>query len=218
MTQLLAIAHPRMAPAVRNGGGMTAVCTFSGSYYDQTPWTEQACAADSIVPAGCPVHFVTAAPIMPSDVTAEKIANDGSSTPTASTATLVDVDRRGFVLPDEFSCDCAPTSVSIDFQRFAVALPGGQPGDAIALRFPGQGQSVGFEIGAAGPCPPADWPTEYDVALACDRCPMDPGNNGSGTGEAPGLAGCAAGADPYALVLTTLIVVPVARRRRRAAR
>lgn len=198
---------------------MTAVCTFSGSYYDQTPWTEQACAADSIVPAGCPVHFVTAAPIMPADVTAEKVANDGSSTPTASTATLVDIDSRGFVLPDEFSCDCTPTSVTINFQRFQVALPGAQPGDAIALRFPGQGQSVGFEIGAAGPCPAADWPTEYDVALACDRCPSDPGGGGPGhDDEAPGIAGCSAAVDPHALLLTTLIVVPVARRRRRAAR
>lgn len=195
---------------------MPVVCTFSGSYYDQTPWTEQACAVEYVVPAGCPVHFVTAAPIMPSDITAEKVAMDGSSTPVSSTASIVGTDSQGFVLPDEFSCDCAPTSVTINFQRFQVAVPTAQPGDGIVVRFPGQGQTVGFDIGAAGPCPAPEWPTEYDVGLACDRCPVDPGNDAGSDphGDEPlGIHGCSTGSDPSLLALSALALLPLARRR-----
>ena len=57
-----------------------AYCTFSGSYYDQAPWTEQVCAADYQVPAGCPIHFVTGAELTPANVVTQTVATDGTRT------------------------------------------------------------------------------------------------------------------------------------------
>src|SRR4051812_1173384 len=114
-----------------------AYCTFSGSYYDQTPWTAQVCAADYQAPAGCPIHFVTAAPLTPGDVTTQTVATDGTPTPTPSTPTLAGPDPRTFSLPDEFSCDCALESVTINFERVVVDIPAANPGDTIEV-FAGQ--------------------------------------------------------------------------------
>src|SRR5690349_18781231 len=86
-------------------------CTYTGSYYDRTPWAESVCAADETVPAGCPANFVIGARVPLDNVTAVRVGSDGTTTPLASTTTLVDTVSQGFTLPDELSCDCAPTNV-----------------------------------------------------------------------------------------------------------
>ena len=190
-------------------------CTYTGSYYDQTPWTESACAADETVPAGCPVHFVIGAQLQPADVMVERVGSDGTTTPLPSTTTLVDTVSQGFTLPDEFSCDCAPSNVTIDFGRYAVAVPDAQPGDTISLVVAGAAPFT-FQIAAAGTCPAPDWPSEYDVALACDPCPHgDPLPGDPPPGDMPGGGGhgCAAGGDPC--VLLAVLLLPLVRRRRR---
>jgi uncharacterized protein (TIGR03382 family) len=192
--------------------GRMSVCTFSGSYYDQMPWAEQACTAEIAVPAGCPVHFVTGAQPDPSSITAARVESDGTLTPLAATATPVDTVAQTFTLPDEFSCDCTPTQTNLQFQRFAVAVPGSNAGDFIAIQFAGlEGSAVEVEVTAAAPCPAAEWPTDYDVGLACDHCPMPPADS-QGSQSSPG--GCDAGGAP-SLCFGGLALLALARRRRR---
>ena len=185
-------------------------CTYTGSYYDQTPWTESACAADDAVPAGCPVHFVIGAQLQPTDVMAERVGSDGTTTPLSSTTTLVDTVSQGFTLPDEFSCDCAPSGVGIQFGRYAVAVPDARPGDTIGLDIAGA-EPFTVQIAAAGTCPAPDWPTEYDVALACDPCTNPPPGD-TPPGDMDGH-GCNAGGDAGAML--AVLLLPLVGRRRR---
>ena len=199
---------------------MAAYCTFSGSYYDPSPWTEQVCAADYEVPQGCPIHFVTGAQIDLSHVMAERVAADGTATDTASTATIDGEDDRTFLLPDEFSCDCAQTLTAITFQHVVVSVPAAVAGESVRLSgiaFSGGGDEVLITAPAA--CPQVEWPTEYEVALACDRCPMDPDGSGSDHhGDGPfglDVGGCAAGGgDASLLVVAMAAFLPLVRRRR----
>lgn len=192
------------------------VCTYTGSYYDPAPWTESACVADEMVPAGCPVHFVIGTQLPDGSVTADRVGSGGTTTPLASTTTLVDTVTQTFSLPDEFSCDCAPTETAIGFSRYAVAVPGAKAGDVIGLEIGGISTPFAYQIVAAGPCPAPDWPTDYEVALACDRCPgSDVPPDGGLPGDPvtpPEDHGCAVGGAPG--VLAALLLLPLARRRR----
>jgi hypothetical protein len=197
------------------------VCDYSGSYYDSAPWTEKACSADEAVPAGCPVHFVIGTELDVSSISAAKVAMNGTTTPVASTATRLDAILKTFTLPDEFSCDCTPTATGVQFSRYEVAVPSAQPGDAIeisAIAF--GGSPLYYTVTAAGPCPDPAWPTEYHVALACDRCPDPPdgsdgsdGSDGEHASTTPG--GCAAGGDPSLALLAVLGALPLLGSRRR---
>jgi hypothetical protein len=191
---------------------MNAVCDYSGSYYDQTPWTEHACAAEDTVPAGCPVHFVIGAELDPSLISAVRLESDGTTTPLASTASLVDTVTKTFTLPDEFSCDCAPTQTAIAFQRFAVVVPDATAGDTIAIQIYGGTIDAAYGITAAASCPADVWPSDYEVALACDRCSQEPDGQPPGgqppDGQPDGHAGCKASSDPgFALVAFTLLFI-----------
>jgi hypothetical protein len=192
-----------------------AYCTFSGSYYDQAPWIEQVCAADYQVPAGCPIHFVTGAPLTPPEVVTQTVATDGTRTQIANTTMLVGTDARTFSLPDEFSCDCAPEAVTINFQRVAVDVPTANPGDTIEIIAGHVGTTV--DIGPPGACPAPDWPTDYEVALACDRCPMDGDYPDDPNNPSDPDGGCAVGGDP-SLLLAALGLLPLVRRRLTARR
>lgn len=195
---------------------MALYCDFSGSYYDQAPWTHEPCMAETSVPAGCPVHFVTGAPIDPQQLQAFLLQSDGTKPQTPSSATVVGSDDRTFTLPDEFSCDCTPTQVGISFQRIAVDIPAATAGDSVTL------WGVGYEAGpleieftAPAPCPEPQWPEQYSVGLACDRCP-DPDTDGDGVPddqESDFDVGCAVGGDP-SVILAGLALLPLLRRRR----
>ena len=195
---------------------MAAYCTFSGSYYDPSPWTEQVCAAEYEVPQGCPIHFVTGAPIDPANVKAERVAANGDVTQTASTTTIDGADQRTFLLPDEFSCDCAQTPTTIAFSHVSVSVPAAVAGESVRLwGFSGSGDEVMITAPAA--CPTVEWPTDYEVALACDRCPEPPPDSGNSHGDGPfGIdAGCSAGGgDASLLVVAMAAVLPLVRRRR----
>jgi uncharacterized protein (TIGR03382 family) len=165
------------------------MCTFIGSYYDPSPWTEQACSDQLSVPAGCPITFVTGADLVGSDVAMGLLGSDGRTTPIASTATLVDTVSQTFTLPDEDSCDCAPTPIAIPFERFSVAVPSAVAGDVLELDYLGfAGPPFQVQVTAAAPCGPLQWP-DVEISLACDRCPAQPSDsNGCGAAGAPTLA------------------------------
>jgi uncharacterized protein (TIGR03382 family) len=196
-----------------------AYCMYSGSYYDPAPWTEQVCGADYEVPQGCPIHFVTGAPLDPANVRAERVAANGDVTQTPSTATIDGEDDRTFLLPDEFSCDCAETLTTIAFQHVSVAVPAAVAGESVRLW--GVAVSGGEDevmITAPAPCPVVEWPTDYEVGLACDRCPPPPDNSGGSHGDGPfgvDVGGCAAGGGDASLLLVAVAAfLPLVRRRR----
>ena len=194
-------------------------CTFYGSYYDPQPWAEQACMAEYSVPAGCPIHFVTAATVMPSDVT----VTDGSGSAAASTTTLVDSQVVQLDTIDVYSCNCDHTTESWTFQRFAVAAPSLQAGDYATISWPGfSGPAASVSITAAAACPTVEWPSSYVSAIACDRCPQDPIGSGSGSDPGSGAgpifpsrngSGCATGGSSSLGAVLALLAL----RRRRAS-
>ena len=196
-------------------------CVFNGSYYDPTPWTEEACIIETSVPAGCPLHFVTGAMPSLSSVTVDLVASDGTMTQVASAATLVGTVSPSYVLPDELSCDCAPTPTTIPFERFAVAVPGAAAGETLEVQFPGySGPPDEVEVGPAAACGTPQWPTDIQVALACDRCPPPPGDAprdeaGVGTAPDPVHRGCDAGSGSV-LGVVGIALLSVRRRRARA--
>lgn len=167
--------------------------------------------AEYSVPAGCPMHFVTAAEVMPSQV----MVNGGSST-----ATLVDTQVVQLDTVDVFSCSCDHVTQGVTFQRFAVTSQGLQAGDYASIDWVGYSGPVGsIAITAAGACPTVEWPTDYQAAIACDRCPVDPigSDSGSGSGSGGGNGhggGCAAGGTSSVAAALALLAL----RRRRMLR
>jgi MYXO-CTERM domain-containing protein len=179
---------------------MTVACTFEGSYYDLAPWAEHACEVEPAVPEGCPVHFVIAEVDLANIQVS--LLSGGTTTQVASTASLVGTDPHSFLLPDEFSCDCAPTATTIIFQQIAVMIPSAVEGDTVEV------EGLDFQITAPAACPPPSWPTDYEVGLACDRCPMNTSGGGLG-------GGCTAAGGAPPLALAALALLPFLRRRRR---
>jgi hypothetical protein len=197
------------------------VCTFYGSYYDPSPWTEQACMVENAVPAGCPIHFITAA-----NVAAADIQVMGGSGATPSTATLVDTQVVPLDTVDVFSCNCDPATYATTFQRFAVTAPSLAPGDYATITWPGaSGPAMSVLVQDPGACAPVEWPTTIEANLACDRCPADPigsddagsgsGSSGSDTVRPMHGGGCAAGGDASLGALVAVLAVSGMGRRRR---
>jgi len=192
---------------------MGAYCTFTGSYYDPAPWTNEACPVDAAVPEGCPIHFVTGAPIDPAHITAERVSNQ-LVMPTASTATIIGSDEVTFSVMDVMSCDCAQTNVHVSFSHVSVDVPDAVAGESVRL------QGVAYSapdyevaITAPGPCPTPDWPSGYQAGLACDLCPIDPDGDPNTPNGSEG--GCSAGGEPSLLLFAAAALF--VRRRRRAS-
>lgn len=184
------------------------ICDYSGSYYDPSPWTEHACTAQYEVPAGCPIDVVTA-----NDPTLFTVSRGGADV--ASSSTVVDTVTQTFTIPDEFSCDCAPTDIAVGFHRVAITVPDAAAGDVLTVGM--GGDRFDFSIVAAAPCVTA-WPDGYTVALACDRCPTDmPTDGGPGaTTPTSTPGGCQSSPSP-ALALGLLVLIARRGRSRGAA-
>lgn len=196
---------------------MAVYCDFYGSYYDPDPWTHQACMVDVAVPEGCPIHFVTAAPIDPAQIVAQRVDTNGTATDTPSTATIIGSDQATFSVMDVTSCDCHQTNIGVEFDHIEVDVPAARAGETVYLQgIAFQSGSLAVQIDPAGPCLAPEWPTEYHAALACDRCP-DPDSDGDGVPDSDdrndNSAGCAVGGDP-SLILVGLALLPFVRRRR----
>lgn len=172
------------------------ICDFYGSYYDPSPWTEQACFAQDEIPAGCPIDIVIAGDAV---ITVED---------RDSSRVVVDTVTKTFTVPDEGSCDCAPTELAVELQRIALTVDAVE-GDVVKLSIAGRGYD--FTMGAPGPCVTA-WPDDYAVALACDRCPGEP----PVADPTSPAAGCNAGGGP-SLLLGLLLIARRGRSRGAAA-
>jgi MYXO-CTERM domain-containing protein len=142
-----------------------ADCTYQNGYYD--PGLDGACVADTSVPAGCPVHFITP-PQPPATFTVHRGSQDITLPATASIVETVGVPVS---LVDPLDCDCTRTQTTMSFDRQALALTGAQAGDTVSFA-PGHLYAPQVvKITAAGPCPEVVWPTRIVVATQCDLCP-----------------------------------------------
>lgn len=197
---------------------MALYCQFSGSYYDPSPWTEQTCSSEYEVPQGCPFHFTTGAQIDPTQLRTDRVAADGTSTEASNTATIDGEDQRTFLLPDEFSCDCAQTPTTITFEHVSVTVPAAVAGESVRVWGFSFGGGHEVAITSPGPCPTVEWPTDYEVGLACDRCPMDYDDGSGNSHDGPfgvDIGGCAVGGGDASLLVVALAgVLPLVRRRR----
>ncbi len=196
---------------------MVVSCDFYGSYYDADPWTHQACMVDVAVPEGCPIHFVAAAPIDPTQITAQRSAANGTVIDTPSTATIIASDQVTFSVMDVSSCDCHQTNIGVEFDHLEVDVPAARAGETVYLQgIAFQSGSLAVQIDPSGPCPAPEWPTEYHAAIACDVCPDPDSDDDGATDSDDNSAGCAVGGDP-SVILVGLALLPFVRRRQRAA-
>jgi hypothetical protein len=178
-----------------------ADCTYHNGYYD--PGLDGACVAESLAPAGCPVHFVTPSGQPMAMFTVHRGTQDIMLPATTSIVETVGVPLS---LVDPLDCDCARTDATVPFDRQALMLTGAREGDAVEFA-PGHldvPQIVA--ITTTGPCPAVVWPTQFAVATQCDRCPKPP----------PSSSSCSTGGGGCWLTVAIALGL-VARRRRPTA-
>jgi hypothetical protein len=186
-----------------------SVCMFTGGNYDAQPWLEHGCVAEDVpVPAGCPLDIATGVMLDPADITAVRVAMNGTTTPLAATATDTGVDTQTFMLPDVASDDCHLTNITINFHKYKIDVPDAQPGDVIAIQSPQLIGPINFTIGPADACAAPAGPGDYQVVLDCEIAEEPDRSEGWGS--------CAAGGDPSLGLLVALGVLPLLTRRRRA--
>jgi len=179
-----------------------AECRYQNGYYD--PGFDGACVAETSAPAGCPVHFVTPR----AQAAAMFTVHRGTQDITLPAATsLVETVGVPLSLVDPIDCDCARTDATVLFDRQALMLTGAIAGDAVEFASGHLYVPQIISITAAGPCPAVAWPTQFQVATQCDRCPREPASSASCS-----MGGGGGGGGWLAAAITLGLV---ARRRRR---
>jgi hypothetical protein len=152
------------------------VCTYGSSYND--PGIGGVCFIDAV--AGCPVHVVLPHPASPAELM-PLVLRDGQTVTVTSSSAVVASQNAEVENIDYYSCDCARTTVSMQFDDIALTINGARAGDIVDI---GGAQ---ITIAAAGACSPPAWPTEFDVQFGgCDPCPMPPPGSSSGCGATTG--------------------------------
>jgi len=151
-----------------------ADCTYRNGYYD--PGLDGACVAETMAPSGCPVHFVTPHGQPAAMFTVHRGAQDVTLPATTSIVETIGVPLS---LVDPFDCDCAQTDATVPFDRQALMLTGAMAGDTVEFAPGHLDVSQIVAITAAGPCPAVVWPTQFEVATQCDRCPQQPPSSSS---------------------------------------
>jgi MYXO-CTERM domain-containing protein len=200
---LLAVA-PRSAHA-------DPQCTYTGGYSSPENWN-YACLAEATVPLGCPIYLVAPHGVVDVTATSTVVGRPYQPVTLASQTVLDDTVTEQMHTVDVYSCDCARETLAIQFDRLALSLTDAHEGDMLSV-----GASYGnpsqnmVTLEAAGPCPPPVWPTFFEQATACDRCPgYDPSpNKDSG--------GCAATGEVGGLPAALLVAGLLAARRRRGS-
>jgi hypothetical protein len=179
-----------------------AECTFHHDYY--YPELSGACAAETIVPEGCPVHVATPFGAVPS----LGVSRGDTVVTLASTMRVVDTLTVPMSLVDPFECSCAFVESAASFDRYEVTIAGLIDGDVVGFDGGRNNAPAVITIGPPGPCPAPLWPTDYTISTRCDRCPGVDTPDDLGEG-----GGCATsgGGGPLLGVLAGLLL----RRRRR---
>jgi MYXO-CTERM domain-containing protein len=143
-----------------------AECRYQNGYYD--PGLDGACIAETSTPEGCPVHFV----IPHSQATATFTVHRGTRDITLpATLSLVESVGVPLSLVDPTDCDCTRTDATLLFDRQALTLTGAKAGDTVEFASGHLYVPQIVAITAAAACPAVVWPTQFEVATQCDRCP-----------------------------------------------
>jgi MYXO-CTERM domain-containing protein len=194
---------------------MPFTCDFTGSYYNPDPWNNQPCAVEASVPEGCPIHFVTPGPIDPMQIRAYRVPPAGDPIDTPHAVTVLGTDNATFSVMDVWSCDCAPTTIGVAFDRVELVVPDAVAGERVWFWGAGY-QNHDVSITAPGPCVTPEWPSGYSAALACDRCP-DPQDYEDSNDDGPLdlEVGCSASGDGSPVLLLGLALLTLRRRRSR---
>lgn len=202
VTTLLAVA-PRL-------GHADPQCTYTGSYSSPENWN-YACLAEATVPLGCPIYLV--APHGVVDVTATSTVIGRAYQPvTLASQTVLDATvTEQMHTVDVYSCDCARETLAVPFDRLVLSLTDAREGDTVSVgaSYDNPSQNMVY-IDAAGPCPPPVWPSFFEQATACDRCP------GYDPSPAKDAGGCATTGDLGGLAAMLVAGVLALRRRRRS--
>jgi len=176
-----------------------AECRYQNGYYD--PGFDGACVADTSVPAGCPVHFVTPHAQATAMFTVHRGAQDITLPATTSLVESVGVPLS---LVDPTDCDCTRTDATVPFDRQALTLTGASAGDAVEFVSGHLYVPQLVAITAAAPCPAVVWPAHVELATQCDRCPRQP----------PASASCSTGGGGGWLAAAIVLGLAGGRRRR----
>ena len=161
-----------------------AECRYQNGYYD--PGLDGACIAETSAPEGCAIHFV----IPHSQATAAfTVHRDTRDITLPATSSLVESVGVPLSLVDPGDCDCARTDATVVFDRQALMLTGGKAGDTVEFASGHLYVPQIVAITAAAPCPAVVWPTQFEVATQCDRCPRqapDSSSSSCSTGSGGG--------------------------------
>jgi MYXO-CTERM domain-containing protein len=177
-----------------------ADCRYQNGYYD--PGFDGACVAETSAPAGCPVHFVTPH----TQATAIFTVHRGTQDITLlATTSLVETVGVPLSLVDPADCDCTRTDATVLFDRKALMLTGAQASDTVEFASGHLHLPQIVAITAAAPCPTVVWPTQFEVATQCDRCPREP----------PASSSCSTGSGGGWLAAAIAFGLAGRRRRRR---
>jgi hypothetical protein len=199
---------------------MTANCIYvlpHGST-ETLPWVQTFCYTDDVVPAGCPLHFVSADPT-PSEVTVNRWHgfNDTITTTPSTTAALGSTTEH--VVGGSPDCG-AEIDASVQFTRYEVMAPALAEGDSLFITYQAAGNRADGvneapTIAPAGGCPTPSWPTTYYATC---------GFGGDAGLQPPAQSepaeGCSAGGDPSMSGATLLLLafgLTAGRGRRRRA-
>jgi hypothetical protein len=166
-----------------------APCSYGVSYNGSN--LTNACFID-VTPAGCPIHT-----LVPRTTEINVMLYRGTAViPNTATMTNVGMLEQSYLSFDYFSCDCPQSNGTARFDEVEINVPEAQAGDIVSLA------GADTEIGPAGPCTAAVWPTQVDISIGgCDRCP-----------DRPDDSGCSAGGSCFGAIFGLLAII--ARRRR----
>ena len=202
---------------------MTAICTYSLPHLstETMPWVDSFCYTDDAVPAGCPMHFVSADP-SPTQVTVAHYHGYNDPITTTPSTTAVQGSSTEQVLGS--SPDCAvQINASVQYTRYEVMAPALIDGDTVFITYQTAGTRADGANGApaispAGACPTPTWPTTFVVTCGFGG---DAGPQGSDPVTAPPPAdrGCSAGGgSTFGAALSLLALATARRSRSRRAR
>ena len=153
-------------------------CEFQGGTLMHGDWSY--CEVPESVPLGCPAHLMA---MENRPITATVLRNGVTVNVVAAVTGPIVIAQ---VATKSFDCSCADIFEPVAYQQATIALMDVAVGDVVTLP---SGDKL---IEPPGPCPLAQWPTEFHENVACDLCGPQPDETDprSHPGQ-PHFAGCA---------------------------
>ncbi len=184
-------------------------CEFQGGTLMHGDWSY--CEVPESVPLGCPAHLLA----MENRPITATVQRNGVEVNVVAAVTGPIVIAQ--VATKSFDCSCAAIFEPVPYQQATIALMDVAVGDVVTLP---SGDKL---IEPPGPCPLAQWPTEFRENVACDLCgPQPDALDPHGQPGQPHFGGCASHAGNGGLggvmVMALALVLLRQRRQRRQRR